>query len=80
MIDTGRLEPRGGCVCSIPARTLEHRTSIYLSNRFPDGALWWPTSGEDVLVELPRLAATGAFGVDGAEVLVADRDRRGWPA
>ena len=44
---------------SIPEKTLEHWTSIYLSNRFSNGALWWPTSGEDVLVELPRLAATG---------------------
>ena len=47
------------CMRSIPEKTLEHWSSIYLSNRFPDGALWWPTSGEDVLVELPRLAATG---------------------
>lgn len=44
---------------SIPEKTLEHWTSIYLSNRFPNGALWWPTSGEDVLAELPRLAASG---------------------
>ncbi|WP_236794929.1 hypothetical protein [Amycolatopsis sp. GM8] len=44
---------------SIPEKTLEHWTSIYLSNRFPNGALWWPVSGEDVLVELPRLAASG---------------------
>ncbi len=43
---------------SIPEKTLEHWTSIYLSNRFPNGALWWPTSGEDVLAELPRLAAS----------------------
>jgi hypothetical protein len=44
---------------SIPEKTLEHWTSIYLSNRFPNGALWWPTFGEDVLAELPRLAASG---------------------
>jgi hypothetical protein len=44
---------------SIPEKTLEHWTSIYLSNRFPNGALWWPTVGEDVLAELPRLAASG---------------------
>ncbi|WP_424188944.1 hypothetical protein ACOBQX_11480 [Actinokineospora sp. G85] len=44
---------------SIPEKTLEHWTSIYLSNRFPNGALWWPTSGEDVLAELPRLASSG---------------------
>lgn len=44
---------------SIPEKTLEHWTSIYLSNRFPNGALWWPTSGEDVLAELPRLATSG---------------------
>jgi hypothetical protein len=44
---------------SIPEKTLEHWSSIYLSNRFPDGSLWWPSSGEDVLTELPRLAATG---------------------
>lgn len=44
---------------SIPEKTLEHWTSIYLSNWFPNGALWWPTTGEDVLVELPRLAASG---------------------
>lgn len=37
---------------------MEHWTSIYLSNRFPNGALWWPTVGEDVLAELPRLAAS----------------------
>lgn len=45
---------------SIPEKTLEHWTSIYLSSRFPNGAMWWPTSGEDVLVELPWLAASGA--------------------
>jgi hypothetical protein len=45
---------------SIPEKTLEHWTSIYLSNRFPNGALWWPASGEDVLTELPRLAASGS--------------------
>jgi hypothetical protein len=44
---------------SIPEKTLEHWTSIYLSNRFPNGALWWPAIGEDVLAELPRLAASG---------------------
>jgi len=44
---------------SIPEKTLEHWTSIYLSSRFPNGAMWWPTSGEDVLAELPRLAASG---------------------
>jgi hypothetical protein len=44
---------------SIPEKTLEHWTSIYLSNRFPNGALWWPAAGEDVLAELPRLAASG---------------------
>ncbi|MEU5260854.1 hypothetical protein [Amycolatopsis sp. NPDC021455] len=43
---------------SIPEKTLEHWASSYLSNRFPNGALWWPTSGEDVLAELPRLAAS----------------------
>lgn len=43
---------------SIPEKTLEHWTSIYLASRFPNGALWWPTSGEDVLAELPRLAAS----------------------
>jgi hypothetical protein len=44
---------------SIPEKTLELRTSIYLSNRFPNAALWWPASGEDVLAELSRLASTG---------------------
>ncbi|WP_125592425.1 hypothetical protein [Amycolatopsis balhimycina] len=44
---------------SIPEKTLEHWASIYLSSRFPNGAMWWPTSGEDVLAELPRLAASG---------------------
>lgn len=44
---------------SIPEKTLEHWTSIYLSNRFPNAALWWPATGEDVLAELPRLAETG---------------------
>ena len=44
---------------SIPEKTLEHWTSIYLSSRFPNGAMWWPTSGEDVLAELPRLAGSG---------------------
>ncbi len=43
---------------SIPEKTLEHWASIYLANRFPDAALWWPTSGEDVLAELPRLATS----------------------
>ncbi|MFJ9780513.1 hypothetical protein ACIRSS_13080 [Amycolatopsis sp. NPDC101161] len=43
---------------SIPEKTLEHWASIYLANRFPNGALWWPASGEDVLAELPRLAAS----------------------
>ncbi|MFC5102250.1 hypothetical protein [Kibdelosporangium philippinense] len=49
----------GGRMRSIPEKTLEHWTSIYLSNRFPNAALWWPASGEDVLAELPRLAASG---------------------
>lgn len=49
----------GGRMRSIPEKTLEHWTSIYLSSRFPNGAMWWPTSGEDVLAELPRLAASG---------------------
>jgi hypothetical protein len=49
----------GGRQRSIPEKTLEHWTSIYLSNRFPNGALWWPAAGEDVLAELPRLAASG---------------------
>lgn len=44
---------------SVPEKTLEHWASIYLASRFPNGAMWWPTSGEDVLVELPRLAASG---------------------
>ncbi|MGH3933997.1 MAG: hypothetical protein ACRDS1_03270 [Pseudonocardiaceae bacterium] len=44
---------------SIPEKTLEHWTSIYPSSRFPNGAMWWPTSGEDVLIGLPRLAASG---------------------
>ncbi|VVJ19597.1 Uncharacterised protein [Amycolatopsis camponoti] len=44
---------------SIPEKTLEHWASIYLSSRFPNGAMWWPTSGEDVLAALPRLAASG---------------------
>jgi hypothetical protein len=49
-----------GHMRSIPEKALEHWTSIYLSNRFPNGALWWPASGEDVLTELPRLAASGS--------------------
>lgn len=44
---------------SIPEKTLEHWTSIYLSNRFPNCALWWPAAGEDVLAELPQMAASG---------------------
>lgn len=44
---------------SIPEKTLEHWASIYLSNRFPKAALWWPASAEDVLVELTPLAASG---------------------
>ncbi len=44
---------------SIPEKTLEHWASIYLSNRFPNGAMWWPTSGEDILAALPHLAAQG---------------------
>lgn len=51
---------KGRGVRSIPEKTLEHWTSIYLSNRFPNGSFWWPAFGEDVLVELPRLAASGA--------------------
>jgi hypothetical protein len=46
-------------LCSIPEKALEHSTSVYMSNRFPNDALWWPASGEDVLAELPRLAVTG---------------------
>src|SRR5262245_14504704 len=44
---------------SIPEKTLEHWASIYLANRFPDAALWWPATGEDVLVELRQLARSG---------------------
>jgi hypothetical protein len=50
---------KGGRQRSIPEKTLEHWTSIYLSNRFPNSALWWPAFGEDVLAELPRLATSG---------------------
>lgn len=44
---------------SIPEKTLEHWTSIYLTNRFPNGAMWWPAIAEDILTELPPLAASG---------------------
>lgn len=44
---------------SVPEKTLEHWTSIYLSNRFPNGAMWWPAFGEDILAELPPMAASG---------------------
>lgn len=60
MIGTGK--PRtatGGRVRSIPEKTLEHWTSIYLCNRFTHAALWWPAFGEDVLTEMPQLAASG---------------------
>jgi hypothetical protein len=44
---------------SIPEKTLEHWASIYVLNRFPNSAMWWPASGEDVLVDLPQVAASG---------------------
>lgn len=44
---------------SIPEKTLEHWSSLYLSSRFPHAVLWWPTSGEDVLADLPDVAASG---------------------
>jgi hypothetical protein len=59
---------------SIPEKTLEHWTSIYLSNRFPNGALWWPTSGEDVLAELPRLAASGPGNTLALELKTTEAD------
>src|SRR5215207_663451 len=39
---------------SMPEKTLEHWTSTYLHNRFPTSALWWPTKGEDIAVDLRR--------------------------
>lgn len=37
---------------SLPEKTLEHWTSLYLASRFPNGNQWWPTRGEDVRVAL----------------------------
>jgi len=45
---------------SVPEKTLEHWMSTYLHNRFPKSALWWPTHGEDIAVDLRR--ALGARG------------------
>lgn len=44
---------------SVPEKTLENWASIYLSSVFPDAALWWPASGEDVAIDLLRLATSG---------------------
>jgi hypothetical protein len=47
---------------SIPEKTLEHWTSMYLANRFPTASLWWPTKGEDVAFsQLRRMAAAGGL-------------------
>ena len=37
---------------SLPEKTLEHWTGLYLASRFPNGNQWWPTQGEDVRVAL----------------------------
>lgn len=38
-------------VRSIPEKTFEHWSSMYVAHRFPRGGLWWPTQGEDIHVE-----------------------------
>jgi hypothetical protein len=65
-------------VRSIPEKTFEHWSSMYVAHRFPRGGLWWPTKGEDIHVEdlgtlpgksvlletkVPELATTGAHTV-----------------
>ena len=48
---------------SVPEKTLEHWSSTHLHNRFPTSALWWPTKGEDIAVDLRRaLASRGRPG------------------
>jgi hypothetical protein len=37
---------------SLPEKTLEHWTSLYLSSRFPRASQWWPGLGEDVALAL----------------------------
>ncbi|WP_285610470.1 hypothetical protein [Actinokineospora globicatena] len=62
---------------SIPEKTLEHWASAYLTNRFPNGALWWPTSGEDVLAQLPRLATSRPGKTLALELKTTEADHRG---
>lgn len=65
-------------VRSIPEKTFEHWSSMYVAHRFPRGGLWWPTQGEDIHVEdlgtlpgksvlletkVPEQAATGTHSV-----------------
>src|SRR4051812_36413742 len=35
---------------SLPEKTLEHWLSLYVANRFPRSAVWWPTRGQDISV------------------------------
>lgn len=37
---------------SLPEKTLEHWTGLYLASRFPRANQWWPTLGEDVALTL----------------------------
>jgi hypothetical protein len=37
---------------SLPEKTLEHWTGLYIASRFPNADQWWPTLGEDVALTL----------------------------
>lgn len=42
---------------SIPEKTLEHWSSLYLTYRYRSQAsLWWPTRGEDIDVQMLPMA------------------------
>lgn len=49
----------GDVTRSIPEKTLEHWSSMYMVNRFPNASLWWPADGEDIAFDLLQTAAGG---------------------
>ncbi len=50
---------------SLPEKTLEHWTGLYLASRFPNANQWWPTLGEDV-----RLALRASLTMPGKLVML----------
>jgi hypothetical protein len=47
---------------SVPEKTLEHRTSQYITSRFSThAALWWPVDGQDI--DIRKFPATAGKAV-----------------